>query len=78
MRLGKDETADELARLNVFSTHKVDALVDPYLVGFGRQTGSGRIALADAYKERAASSVLSNLIYRRILRNDDVATGAAP
>jgi hypothetical protein len=71
MRRTLEECADVLARLDRFSSFNVDVLSDEALVGFGPQTAAMRLHLAALYKERAASSELSDRIYQRIRRDPD-------
>jgi hypothetical protein len=66
MRPTFEQTAAELVRLGTYSADRIDAIVDACLVGFGRQTATMRMQLADAFKKRAASSELSDRIWQRI------------
>lgn len=49
---------------------KVDAIVDSYVVGFGRQTRSMREELANAFQTEAPPTELSARIWLRILRDE--------
>jgi hypothetical protein len=49
---------------------KVDAIVDPYVAGFGRQTRSMRDELANAFHTEAPPTELSARIWLRILRDE--------
>jgi hypothetical protein len=53
---------------SAYSERSIDAVVDRYLVGFGAQTASVRIELAEAFRENAPPSELAQRIRQRILR----------
>ena len=59
---------DELASHIAYSERVIDAIVDSYLVGFGAQTASKRIELAEAFRQRVPVSELAERIRQRILR----------
>lgn len=69
MTITIEQCADELVRLSTFSKSKVDNIVDEFLVGFGRQTSTKRMELADTVRRRMAGSELSESILRRVLRD---------
>ncbi|MGC1327708.1 MAG: hypothetical protein WA850_18495 [Xanthobacteraceae bacterium] len=50
-----------------FSAHRIDAAVDYYLVGHGRQTFDLRAELAEAFQQKAGASELAERIRQRIL-----------
>jgi len=53
-----------------YSARSIDVIVDEYLVGFGAQTASMRIKLAEAFCEDAAPLELTQRIRQRILRSE--------
>ena len=50
--------------------HRVDALVNAYLAGFGTRTASAREHLAKAFSEKAPATTASERIRDRIERGD--------
>ncbi len=69
MRPTFEQCVDQLVRLGTYSERRIDAIADTYLVGFGRQTATIRMQLADAFKQRQPPSGLSERIWRRIRRD---------
>jgi hypothetical protein len=63
-----DYCVDRLAGLGDYSELVIDATVDSYLVGFGKQTASKRIELAEAFRQRVPVSELAERVRQRILR----------
>jgi hypothetical protein len=75
-KFGMDEfntCATQIAALagsdKTYSAAEVDGLVDPFLVGFGTETGSMRMALAKAAYCISRPSALAERIYWRVLRD---------
>lgn len=65
-----DQTVAGLRDLGVYSERRIDAAVDCYLVGFGAQTASMRIELAETFRLGTPASELAQRAYQRILRRD--------
>lgn len=67
-----DETIQVLVALSrsdvPLTPAPVDDIVDAYLVGFGNDTFTRRVELAEAFVEKAGTSRRSDQIHHRIMR----------
>ncbi|MGJ5065385.1 hypothetical protein [Bradyrhizobium oligotrophicum] len=66
-----NETLKALADLSVSNSDltpaPVDDIIDPYLVGFGKDTSARRSELAEAFRKGVPSTERSDFICQRIL-----------